>query len=149
MGNEVLSKKRSEVIEKSINLENIINAIISQHYFKKVVISFYLEVLYDEYFSFGLRRRILTKVVRDMEQDKLNKINRLHTIRNYFAHCGPELFDGSMSPVEGSTGRIPHPRKPEESLDFSELYTEFTKIEPEISKYLFDIYTSIGGQATQ
>ena len=45
--------------ERFINIETMINAIISQHYFKKVPLNFYLEVLYDEYFSFALRRRIL------------------------------------------------------------------------------------------
>ena len=59
MDNQTLSQMRSEVIEKFINLEMIINAIISQHYFRKVYMPFFFEVLYDEYCSFGLKRRIL------------------------------------------------------------------------------------------
>jgi hypothetical protein len=147
MVREELSKRRSDVIEKFINIESIINAIISQHYFKKVLINFYFEVLYDEYFSFALRRRILTKIVSDIDKDKLEKINRLNTIRNFFAHSGVELFEGKVPPEEGSIGRTPNPRKQEESLDFDELYKEFQKIEPEIASYLMDIYENIGGQS--
>ena len=52
---ETLSKYRAEVIIEFINIKKIINVIISQHYFKKVVLPFYLEVLYDEYFTFALK----------------------------------------------------------------------------------------------
>src|SRR5215204_2008170 len=57
-----ISTIRSAVIEKSINLEWMMNAIISQHYFGAVKKSFILEVLYDEYCSFALKRRILMKI---------------------------------------------------------------------------------------
>lgn len=56
MDKDEISKCRAEVIERFINIEWIINAIISQHYLKRVVVSFILEVLYDEYFSFALKR---------------------------------------------------------------------------------------------
>ena len=58
---EILSKYRSETIEKFINMETFINATISQHYLKKLLQSFFLEVLYDKYFAFGLKCRILFK----------------------------------------------------------------------------------------
>ncbi len=59
MDKDKLSKYRADVIERFINVEWIINAIICQHYFKRVSMPFLLEVLYDEYFSFALKRRIL------------------------------------------------------------------------------------------
>ena len=65
MDNNNISKYRSEVIEKAINIEWIMSAIICQHYFKKTILPFLLEVLYDEYFSFALKRRILEKIVKD------------------------------------------------------------------------------------
>ena len=70
-----LSKYRSEVIEKSINIEWIINAIISQHYLKRVILPFVLEVLYDEYFSFALRRNILKKIIKDIDSQKVEDLN--------------------------------------------------------------------------
>jgi len=58
MENNILNY-RAEVIEKFINIETLINAIICQHYFHKLIMPFYLEVLYDEKFNFYLRRNIL------------------------------------------------------------------------------------------
>ena len=70
---------RAEVIEKFINVETIINAIISQHYLKRLVMPFLLEVLYDEYFSFALRRRILEKIlnksVPDYDKKQIEYLN--------------------------------------------------------------------------
>ena len=57
----MISKYRSEVIERFINIEWIINAIICQHYFKRVLKPFLLEVLYDEYFSFVLNGEYLKR----------------------------------------------------------------------------------------
>jgi hypothetical protein len=44
MDKEILSKLRGEVIERSINIEVIMSAIISQHYIGKVTKNFLLEV---------------------------------------------------------------------------------------------------------
>jgi len=68
MNDNNISKYRSEVIERAINIEWIMSAIICQHYFKKVIMPFLLEVLYDEYFSFALKRRILEKIVKDFDK---------------------------------------------------------------------------------
>ncbi len=148
MDEEALSKARANVIEKFIVMDNLINAIISQHYFKKVSMGFVLDVLYDEYFSFGLKRSILEKIVPDIDQDKRNKIGRLNTIRNLFAHCGPKLWEGINGPpgAHAFRRRIPNPRKPKESLDFDALYNEFIGIEPEIITYLSKVYIDLGGQ---
>ena len=83
MDEEKLSRYRSEVIERFINIEWIINAIISQHYFKRVLLPFVLEVLYDEYFSFALKRRVLEKIIKTIDNQKVQDLNRLNTIRNY------------------------------------------------------------------
>ena len=57
-----LSKWRSEVIESSINIEWLINAIICQHYLKKICRIFLFEVFYDEYFNFGFKKKNITKI---------------------------------------------------------------------------------------
>ena len=142
---EALSKYRSEVIEKFINAEMIINAIISQHYFKKVLKPFLLEVLYDEYFSFGLKRRIIEKIIPDIDTKKIHDLNRLNTIRNYFAHSNQEFFEGSEKPKPGIKGIIPDPRDIEKGIDFEKLYKEFIEKESEVTKYLAKIFTDIGG----
>ena len=72
---DVLSKYRAEVIERFINMEWLINAIICQHYFKRVLMPFLLEVLYDEYFSFALKRRILEKIINNIDGQKVQELN--------------------------------------------------------------------------
>jgi len=147
MDKKTLSKYRSEVIEKFINIEWIINAIISQHYFKRVLIPFVLEVLYDEYFSFALKRRILQKIIPDLDNKKIQDLNRLNTIRNYFAHCGPEFFKISEIPKPEPKGIVPDPRTRdlEKGIDFEKLYGEFIEKDREVTTYLGKIYTNLGG----
>lgn len=146
MKEEKLSKYRSEVIEKFINIEWIINAIISQYYFRKVLQPFVLGVLYDEYFSFGLRRRVLEKIIPSLDKSKIEDLNRLNTIRNYFAHCNQQIFKvfKGSKPEEGF---VPDPKNTKKAIDFEKLYTEFVSKEKEVTKYLFGIYKDIGGIA--
>jgi hypothetical protein len=144
MEKELLSKYRSEVIAGFINIEWIINAIICQHYFKKTIGNFLFEVLYDEYFSFGLKRRILEKIV-EVDSKKIAKLNRLNTIRNYFAHCNQEVFEVTSENKMSETGIVLDPRNPKKEVDFESLYKEFKEKEGEITTYLADIFKSKGG----
>ena len=141
---DTLSKYRAEVIERFINIEIIINAIICQHYFKKVVLNFYLEVLYDEYFSFGLKRRVLEKIIKNIDTTKIKELNRLNTIRNYFAHCGAEIIKGLNKTGEA---KIFDPRNIEREIDFKSLHTEFMQIAGGVEEYLFKVYRNLGGLA--
>jgi len=146
MDEQALSQARGEVIEKFINLETLINAIISQHYFGKLIQPFFLEVLYDEYCTFGLKRRILTKIVPNIDKGQVDKLNRLNTIRNYFAHAGPEIFSGAGVPNKGQVGVVPDPRKLDRPIDFARLHEEFQEIEPGVAKYLFKLFQELGGE---
>lgn len=146
MGKDSISRYRADVIERFINIETIINAIICQHYFKKVIISFYLEVLYDEYFSFGLKRRILEKIVKNIDTQKFQELNRLNTIRNYFAHCGAEIIKGLDKTGEA---KILDPRNIEREIDFQSLHTEFMQIAGDVEAYLFETYKNLGGMAVK
>ena len=144
MDKETLSKYRAEVIERFINIETLIDAIICQHYFKRMLISFYLEVLYDEYFSFGLKRRILEKIVKDdIDNKKVQELNRLNTIRNYFAHYNQEIF--KVSDREKKDGKIVDPRDVEKGIDFEKLYTEFINKAGGVEEYLAKVYQDLGG----
>lgn len=144
--NAQISKYRAEVIEKTINIELLMSAVISQHYLGRVVKTFLLEVLYDEYFSFALKRRIIEKIVDNLDPRKLQDHNRLNTIRNYFAHCNQEIFEGSEAPSEGAKGQVIDPRKLDRAIDFEELYNEFIQIVGEVEKYLATIYLDKGGE---
>jgi hypothetical protein len=139
-----LRQWRSEVIERAINAEWLMSAIISQHYFKRVSKPFLLEVLYDEQFSFALKRRILEKIIDDPDSHKsIQDLNRLGTIRNYFAHCGQEI-----TPI-GGTPFVPDPRKPENAIDFAALYAEFTALAPRVESFLAEVFRAKGGQMVE
>jgi len=143
MDKDTLSKYRAEVIEGLINIETIIDGIISQHYFKQVRINFFLEVLYDEYFGFALKRRILEKIIKNIDNQKVQDLNRLNTIRNYFAHYNQEIFE--ISDKEKKRGKVVDPRNIEKGIDFEKLYTEFKKTEGGVEEYLAKLFHDLGG----
>jgi len=139
-----LSKWRAEVIERAINVEWLINAIICQHYLKKTFKNFLLEVLYDEYFSFALKRRILEKILRQIDNQnnkpKIDQLNRINIIRNYFAHCNQQFFE-----IGDDIGKVPDPRKTNRAINFKILYEEFMSIVGDVELWLSKIFKSIGG----
>lgn len=142
---ELTSKARSEVIERTINIESIIDSIISQHYFRKVLLPFLLEFLYDEYCSFALKRRVLEKIVPDMDKQKLQDLNRVNTIRNYFAHCNQVLIEGPDPTDPTAISKVVDPRKLDRGIDFEELHKEFLKIAGPVEEYLAKVYLAKGG----
>ncbi|MDD5493444.1 MAG: hypothetical protein PHG36_02045, partial [Dehalococcoidia bacterium] len=78
----------------------------------------------------------------------MEKLRELNAIRNYFAHCGPEVFPGHP-PINPEEGRIPHPANYNKTIDFDDLYNKFVSIEPEISAYLGEIFTNLRGIMTK
>jgi len=84
----------------------------------------------------------LKKIVDHPELRKhMDAINRLNTIRNYFAHCGQEMSDRGASSFY-----VPDPRKPAKPIDFEVLYSEFNSLAPAIEEFLFEAFKSKGGQ---
>ena len=144
MDRATLTKYRAEVIERFINIETLMNAVISQHYFKRVLLPFYLEVLYDEYFSFGLKRRIIEKIIKNIDSQKVQDLNRLNTIRNYFAHCGPEIIQLTDKTRKG---KVIDPRDTQKRINFESLYDEFMSKVGGVEEYLFKLYEDLGGVA--
>ena len=136
---------RAEVVEAFISIESLTGSIICQHYFGEVRTDFVDDFLHDEYCSFGLKRRILEKVVKNMDPTIVHKLNRLSAIRNYFAHCGDECFDGLTIPEPGQRGYTPDPRRRGGTIDFRALHDEFFSLAPAISSYLFDTFRRMGG----
>ena len=122
------------------------NGIITQHYLKRMDFSFLFEVLYDEYFNFGLKRRIIEKIITNINRQRLQDLNRLNTIRNYFAHCNQEMFFSSGIPKPEEKGFIPDPRKLDKEVNFKKLYEEFLEKEELVAKYLMDILQKLGAK---
>lgn len=143
-----ISEYRSQVIEKFINIETLMNAIICQHYFHRIITHFFLEVLYDEHFNFSLRRNIFEKILKKLdkyENKKIQNLHKLNNIRNYFAHCNQEMFKLDKNGNVKKSG-VPDPRKIENYIDFEEKYKEFIQLEPEMSIYLGKVYKEMGGE---
>jgi len=135
------SQHRAEVIERAINVEWLMGAVICQHYFKRLPAPFLFEVLYDEYFSFALKRRIIEKIA-GAESAQIQALNRLNTIRNHFAHCSQEVARTS-SPTEFF---VPDPRNPDKPLDFEALYQEFMRLVSGVEEFLGTTFREKGGQ---
>jgi nitroreductase len=146
MSREILTKYRTKVIEDFIKIEWFVNTIISQHYLGNVYRKFCLEVLQDELFNFGLRTNILEKILQDnalVEKPKplVEDIRRLSKIRNFFAHCNTTFHENSE---EKEKGGVPHPKKPNEYLDFEFLYEEFSEKFPIVSEQLLQLMDEMG-----
>jgi hypothetical protein len=139
---ELLGKQRCEIIEKSINIESLINLVIGHHYFKRHNQSFLEEMLADEAFSFGLRVNVLSKISPSF--NGLGRLHRVIRIRNRFAHCHPFFADIDSS---GKEKRVAiDPKNPRETLDFDVLYAEFNKLYPSVEKELVELLKAKGGK---
>lgn len=139
-----ISAQRSEVIEKFINIDSWIDAIISQNYFKKMSLPFLFEFLYDVNCTFALKRSVLEKIVPNFS--KMEELRRLNKIRNFFAHCNKEFFEGSTPPKPEERGRIPNPENTMEDLDFNKLHDEFMSKEKAVVEELVKKFESLGGK---
>jgi hypothetical protein len=136
------SQLRGDVLEHAINIEWFFHAIISQHYFGQVRHGFISEVLYDEQCSFGLKLRVLLKICPDLSGDVEQKLRRLNSIRNSFAHVGQEFIDG---PNPHGASRIPSSKDFSKSVDFGRLHTEFLVLEKPVLEALLATFKGKGG----
>jgi len=121
------------------------NGIISQHYFKKVLMPFVFEFLYDEYCTFALKRRVLEKIIPGIDKQKMQDLNRVNTIRNYFAHCNQVLVEGTDPTDLSAISKVIDPRKLDRAIDFKELHKEFIGIAGHVEEYLAKVYVDKGG----
>jgi hypothetical protein len=138
-----INELRTELIDKFINLETFVDAVITQHYFHQISDKFLFEVLYDENFSFSLKHNILKKITQPPANKVLEKLHRIGQIRNYFAHRGRELVDwvGTSRRV-----RVIDPRKLDHEIDFPKLYKEFCDLERPVIQYLIKVFEEKGGR---
>lgn len=135
-----LKEQRGEVIDAAVNVETLLDAIISHHYVGKVTFAFMFEVLSDESCPFALKVNVLGKIRPNLGKGFGEQLRRFSSIRNHFAHRGKGFT--SMA-VSGEVFRYPDPKDPTKSLDFDAEFEEFTKLNKEIVDVLWsDIKTT-------
>jgi hypothetical protein len=101
---------------------------------------FLFEVLYDEYFNFGLKVKIFSKITS--EQSLPHKLNRLASIRNHFAHRGRMVMDFER----GGERFVPDPKNFAKSINLDDLYTEFCKLADALEPVPLEHFQRAGGQ---
>lgn len=137
MDKQEISECRAEVITKFLDLERMVNIIISEYYLGAISGNFLIDVLYDPFFSFGLKLNILGKIGTVKESDII-LIRKLNTIRNIFAH---EQFELVVGEKEGETVFLDTRQGKE--LDYAEKYRLFLELYPNVLNALDRIYNDI------
>ena len=129
---------RGFVIGKSVDIEVKIGVILNLYFTKEQRQNeFGRKVLDDEYFSFGLKIRILEKINLNLEKKLIEKIGRIKNIRNEFAHKVPGII-----PKPGPIS-ISFNIDEEDPTKIEDLYMDFIKlveeVEPELDKIFNDL----------
>ena len=93
--NNKIAQYRGVIIHDSISIEALIGAIIAIYFVKDNKNNeFNRKVIDDEYFSFGLKIKILEKLNQEVYPQFFEDIRRINNIRNIFAHRVPTLDKG-------------------------------------------------------
>ncbi len=133
---------RQNVIEKSISIENLLSILVTQKFFPGKTINgmFLQQVMYDPHANTAFKVSVFSKCYPEFPHEDVEKIRRLFSIRNIYAHCGLEL----TSAVDPDKSGIIDPKKLNEPLDFAALEAEFLRIETEVSGKLGRLIASTG-----
>ena len=133
-----IQEYRGFIIGKAIDIEGMINAILNLYFARKSEQNEFMhKLLDDEYFSFGLKIRILEKIKLDLNKGLIERMRRINNIRNEFAHKVPGIVPKS-GPISISFDITrENPKKIEE------LYTEFFKLVEEIGPELDKIFSNL------
>lgn len=93
--NNKIAQYRGVIIHDSINVEALMRAIIAIYFARDDKNNeFNRKVIDDEYFSFGLKVRILEKLNLEVYKGFFEELRRINNIRNTFAHQVPTLDEG-------------------------------------------------------
>jgi len=137
MDKQEISECRAEVITKFLDLERMVNIIISEYYLGSISGNFLIDVLYDPFFSFGLKINILEKIGAVKEGDII-LVRKLNTIRNIFAH---EQFGFVVEEKEEKIVFLDTKRGKE--IDYAAEYRLFLQLYPNVLGALDKIYDDI------
>src|SRR3989338_10710823 len=120
MDDKEVSRFRSEIIERFISIEQLVDIIISYHYFGYLNLDFVSHVMYDDSANFGLKCRIIEKTT-NADKQKIKDLYRLNKIRNIFAHSNHAML-GTEGRGENKNGEIlNNPRLSGNRMDFLKL----------------------------
>jgi hypothetical protein len=136
------AKVRTEVIEKSINLESIISALVTSHFFpnQPLPLKFLHGVMCDAYANTSFRLSVFAKCYPQFPRNLLERCRRVFNIRNIFAHCGLVV----TNLVDPDKSGVLDPKSLVEPLDFDALAREFHQnYEPVVSE-LFSLMKAQG-----
>ena len=93
--NNKIAQYRGVIIHDSISIEALIGAIIAIYFVKDNKNNeFNRKVIDDEYFSFGLKIKILEKLNQEVYPQFFEDIRRINNMRNIFAHKVPTRDEG-------------------------------------------------------
>lgn len=149
-----LAKERGKIVEYFLHIDQLLNAIVLLFYEVGKDEDFILDVLYDEYFSTGLKIKILKKLYIKLNiKDKKHitnfteKLFKLNQIRNYFVHCNlcisEELVD--VNKIDKNMSTI-DPRDHTKYINFDELYKYFFLNNIVVENELIEVYKNMGGK---
>jgi len=116
-----IKKMRSDIIEKTINIEGYLDEILIQTFSVENDIFFRIDFLYGES-PISLKKKIETigKINNKKYKKLSDKLKRLETIRNHFSHSPtatfeiPMLISKAIKPVNAET----------EFKEFNTIYSE-------------------------
>lgn len=136
------SVDRQEIIEKSINVENILSILITHRFFpSEAVNSTFLQiVLYDPHANTAFKVSVYEKCYQDTPKQVLEALRRLFSIRNLFAHCGLHL----TSLVDPESSGVMDPKNLNTPLAFSKLREEFLRKEKICLEHLLERMDTLG-----
>ena len=128
-----IAQYRGVIIHDSINIEALMGAIIAVYFVRDDKNNeFNRKVIDDEYFSFGLKIRILEKLNQEVYPQFFEDIRRINNIRNIFAHKVPTL-DGGFIYQDSKEGKT-------ETKYISDLYKEFLEKIKKVDEQLHQIF---------
>lgn len=134
--NNKIAQYRGVIIHDLISIDALIGAIIAIYFVKDNKNNeFNRKVIDDEYFSFGLKVRILEKLKIETYKEFFEDLRRMNTIRNTFAHQVPTLDEGFFK--KGKDGK-------ETEINYmSDLHKEFLEKIKRVDDELHKIFMTL------
>ena len=135
---EKIIKYRGEVVNKTIDIEALLSAILNLYFAKKSKQNEFMHgVLDDEYFSLGLKIRIFKKLKLEVNKKIIEGMRRISDIRNDFAHRIPAIIPNSERLFVSFSYNRENPK------EIEELYVEFVKLINEVEPELDNIFNNL------
>lgn len=117
---------RQSIIERAINVENIVCCLITRHFFRQhegINFNFMHTVLYDPLATSGFKVNVFHKCYPHLTKKDIEILRRIFNIRNLFAHVG--LYVTKIADPDAA-GYV-DPKNRNDVLDFEMLAIEFNE----------------------